>query len=99
MNALYREYRSRGLTLVLVDMVEDREQVDRTVKERGYIAPVLLDADGSVSRAYGVRATPTVFVIGQDSTVLGAAIGPRPWAEPAGRALLQALLRHSNSIR
>jgi len=39
-----------------------------------------------------VRATPTVFVIDCDGTLLGRAIGPHPWTEPAGRALLKALL-------
>ncbi len=93
MNALYQEFRGQGLTLLLVDMFEDRDLVAQAVKERHYVAPVVLDSEGPVSAAYGVRATPTVFVIDRDGTVLGEAIGPRPWAQAEGRALLQMLLK------
>jgi hypothetical protein len=62
------------------------------VKNRGYVAPVVLDLDGAVSEAYGIHATPTVFVIARDGTIVGRAIGPRPWTGPDGRALFQALL-------
>ena len=91
LNALHRELDARGLTLLLIDLHEDKETVRQAVRERQYTAPVLLD-EGRASQAYGVRATPTVFVIGRDGAVLGRAIGNRPWAEAEGRALLQALL-------
>jgi peroxiredoxin len=93
MNGLHKELEGQGFTLLLVDMGEDRETVARVVAERGYTAPVVLDSDERVKQAYGVRGTPTVVVIGRDGTILGRALGPRPWAGPAGRALLQALLR------
>ena len=96
-NALSSELRTQGLTVLLVDIAEDRATVARAVAERGYTAPVLLDSDGRVSGEYGVRGTPTVFVIGRDGRLLGRAIGPRPWAGPAGRTLLQTLLRGRGS--
>lgn len=95
MNALYQEFRSQGLTLLLVDMLEDRDLVAKVAKERNYVAPVLIDSDGRVMAAYWVRATPTVVVIGRDGSVLGKAIGRRPWGQAEGRALLQALLKGS----
>ena len=63
------------------------------MKARRYTARVLLDSDGKVSKAYRINATPTVFLIGRDGTILADAIGPRPWTEPEGRALLAALLK------
>jgi hypothetical protein len=45
-----------------------------------------------VAGAYGVTATPTVFVIGRDGLVLGRAIGRRPWVAAEGRALLGEIL-------
>ena len=89
---LARELGAEGLSLLLADIAESRAVVARAVSERRYTAPVVLDTDGRVTRAYGVRATPTVFVIDRDGTLLGRAIGPHPWTEPAGRALLKALL-------
>ena len=38
-------------------------------------------------------STPSVFIIGRDGMILESAVGPRPWTEPAGRALLEALVR------
>lgn len=92
LHPLARELDAEGLSLLLVDIREGREVVARAVSDRRYTAPVVLDADGRVTEAYGVRATPTVFVIDRDGTLLGRAVGPRPWTEPAGRALLKALL-------
>jgi hypothetical protein len=92
LDGLYRELAADGLTLLLVNLAEDRETVLRTVRDRGYAAPTLLDATGEVARAYRVRATPTTFVVGKDGTLRARAIGPRPWSGPDGRALLRTLL-------
>ena len=80
------------MTVLLVDIREDRAKVARAVAERGYVAPVVLDLDGAVSDAYGVNATPTVFLIARDGTIVGRAVGPRPWTGPDARGLFQALL-------
>jgi hypothetical protein len=89
---VHREWESQGVRVLLVDIREDRATVARAVKERGYAAPVVLDLDGRVSDAYGVRATPTTFLIARDGDLVGRAVGPRPWTGPDARALFQALL-------
>ena len=91
-NQLHREWDAKGVTVLLVDIREDRATVARTVAERGYVAPVVLDRDGDVTDTYGVNATPTAFLVARDGTIVGRAIGPRPWTGPDGRALFQALL-------
>jgi peroxiredoxin len=91
-NQVYREWEPKGVTVLLVDIREDREKVARAVAERGYVAPVVLDLSGEVTEAYGVRATPTTFLVARDGTIVGRAIGPRPWTGPDARALFQALL-------
>lgn len=80
------------MSVVLVNIREDRAKVARIVTQRGYAAPVALDLDGSVSEAYGIRATPTTFVIARDGTIVGRAVGPRPWTGSDARALFRALL-------
>ncbi len=92
-NTLQAELGKDGLAVLLVNVSEPREIVVRAVAARGYTAQVLLDADGRVTEAYRVQATPTVYLVGRDGTLLGRAVGPRPWTESAGRALLTALLR------
>ncbi len=97
-DSLQTEFGKDGLTVLLVSVTEPRETVARAVAARGYVARVLLDTDGRVTEAYRVQATPTVYLIGRDGMLLGRAIGPRPWTESPGRALLTALLR-SESVR
>lgn len=92
MNELHEEFRQRGLTVLLVNMREDPELVRRTVKTRGYTAPVALDTGGAVSAAYRVTGTPTVFLIDRRLDLVGRAIGRRDWAGTDGRRLLETLL-------
>jgi hypothetical protein len=92
-NALQQEMKDQGLTVLLVDLWEKPARVVQTVKERGYTMRVVIDPDGKVSNAYRVVGTPTVYLVGKDGTLLGTAVGPRPWTQAAGRALLAALLK------
>ena len=57
------------MTVLLVDIREDRQKVARAVTERGYVAPVVLDQTGEVTEAYGIHATPTAFLIARDGTI------------------------------
>jgi peroxiredoxin len=87
-----REYRGKGLTVLAIDIQEPREKVEAWVKSRTITSTVLLDADGAVSNAYKVRATPTVVLIGKDGKSVALALGNRPWADGKGKELLAALV-------
>lgn len=89
---VHREFGSRGLSILLINIQGSRDTVARWVKEKGITPRVLLDPDGTVTVAYRVTATPTVVLIGRDGKMVGRAIGIRAWTSPAGRALLNALL-------
>jgi hypothetical protein len=90
---LYGELRDQGLQVVLVNFREDAALVRRTVRERGYAAPVLLDLSGEVTgRAYGVFGPPTVYFVDRQGRLLGRAAGPRDWGAAAGRRFVEALL-------
>jgi len=91
-NQVHREWEPKGVTVLLVNIREDRQKVARTISERGYTAPTVLDPSGEVTAAYGVRATPTAFLIAPDGTIAGRAIGPRAWTGPDARALFQAIV-------
>ncbi len=92
-NRLYEELRPRGLEVRLIAFREDLEHVRRTVRERGYTAPVLLDASGDVTgRVWGVWGPPTVYVVDSQGRLLARGVGPRDWASPAARRLLEGLL-------
>jgi peroxiredoxin len=92
-NALYGELRDKGLEVLLVSFREDPGLVRRTARERGYVAPVLLDQSGEVTgKVYGVWGTPTSYLIDRQGRLVGRVLGPRPWESPAARKLLLDLL-------
>jgi len=81
---LHRELRSKGLEVLLIDFQEDPERVRRTVKERGYTAPVLLDESGDVTgKVYGVWGPPTVYLVDRQGRLVGRPPAPdRGTAQP-----------------
>ena len=92
-NALYKDYKAKGLEVRLIDFREAPDLVRKTVAERGYIAPVLLDESGDTSgRVYGVWGPPTVYLIDRQGRLIGRAAGPRGWESPAARSLIESLL-------
>ena len=63
-NALYNDYKARGLEVRLIAFRESADVVRRAATERGYTAPVLLDESGDTSgRVYGVWGPPTVYLV------------------------------------
>ena len=85
--------KGQGLEVVLITFRESADLVKRTVSERGYVAPVLIDESGDITgRLYGVWGPPTAYLIDRDGRLIGRAAGPRKWASPAARTLVKELL-------
>jgi peroxiredoxin len=93
LDALYRELNAGGLTVLLVNVGEDRPTVNRAVRRQQYAAPVVPDPECRAAALYGVRAIPTLFIIGRDGMVRGRAVSTRGWSGPVIYPLLDALLR------
>jgi hypothetical protein len=92
-NRAYSEFKDKGFEVLLVDFREDPATVKRTVRERGYVAPVLLDQTGDVTgKAYGVWGPPTLFFVDRKGQLVGRAVGPRGWDSPTAKAFIRALL-------
>jgi peroxiredoxin len=87
-----RDLKDKGLVVLAVSIREQPETVAAWAKKVNLGFPVLLDEEGVAMRAWRVTSTPTVFLIDRRGRVVGKAIGTKPWASPAGRALLDALL-------
>ena len=92
-DGLHQALAQDGLSVLLVNIGESRQTVARTASSRRYAASMLRDPSGKAADSFGVRGTPTVFIVGRDGMILGSAVGPLAWTEPAGLALLKALLR------
>ena len=54
---------------------------------------VLLDPPGIATRAWSITATPSAFLVDRDGRVVARAVGTRPWTDPEGRAVIEALLK------
>ena len=77
----------------LITFREDPALVRKTVADRGYTAPVLIDQSGDVTgRIYGVFGPPTTYFIDRKGRLIGQAIGARGWDTPQARAFVRALL-------
>ncbi len=78
---------------MLVSFRESPDLVKRTVRERGYTAPTLVDRSGEVAgQHYGVFGPPTTYLIDRQGRLLARGVGPHDWAGPAARALITDLL-------
>ena len=80
--------------MLLISFPEDSDLVKRTVAERGYTAPVLLDASGDVTgRVYGVFGPPTAYLVDREGRLVGRVVGGRDWASAAARDVIRGLVR------
>lgn len=79
--------------MLLITFRERAEVVKRAVTERGYTAPVLLDASGDVTgRAYGVFGPPTAYLVDREGRLVGRMVGGRDWSGAAARELIRAFV-------
>lgn len=89
---MQRDLKERGLVVLAVSIQESPAKVTAWVDKVGLAFPVFLDENGTVARAWRVTSTPTVYLLDRRGRVVGRAVGTKPWASPAGRAMLAALL-------
>jgi thiol-disulfide isomerase/thioredoxin len=67
MSALVGEFRSKGVTVVLIDVKENLATIKALLKELQIDQPIVLsDAEGKTSEKYELRFLPTTFFIGAD---------------------------------
>ena len=79
------------MTVLAINMGEDRDAITAWVKRWSVTSTVLLDPTVSVTKSYGIAYTPTVFLIDAAGRLVGKSIGRPRLERREGRALLQAL--------
>jgi peroxiredoxin len=75
---LYREYRDRGLSILAVNVRQDRDTAWAFVDDLGVSYPVLLDPEGAVARSYGVVGLPSTFFVDRDGRLRRRILGEAP---------------------
>ena len=92
-NRLYQEFKGQGLEVLLISFRESAELVKRIAAERGYLAPVLLDASGDVTgRVYGVWGPPTAYLVDREGRLVGRMVGAKDWSGAAARDLIRSFV-------
>ena len=72
----HRKHGNNGLAVVMVGR-GDREENRKKAMQHGIAFPVVLQEKWKLSREYGIFATPTGFLIGQDGVIVrNVATGP-----------------------
>ncbi len=84
---VYEANRARGLVVLGVNStIQDGESAARKfAAENGLTFPILLDADGSMSRRYLLRALPSTFIVDREGVIHSVIVGG-----PVSEAVLQS---------
>ncbi len=80
---VYDEWQSKGLIVLTVDIIgstpsETPSNLADFMKNNKYSFPVLLDVNREVTKSYGIKATPTNFLIDKDGIIREVKIGSFP---------------------
>jgi len=78
--------------VLAVNIAEPADQVKGYLVKHKLTFPALLDSDSRISNLYGVRGTPTRFLIDREGRLIAGSIGPRDWAGEEARRLIGHLL-------
>ena len=89
---VHQEFKDQGLTILAINLGEDKDELAAWVKRRKVTTTVLLDPNADVARSYAIAYTPTVFLIDRDGRLVAKSVGVRSWTGDKGRAVLRALI-------
>lgn len=90
---LHQHFKDRPFVIIGIDIKEEEDVVLRFVRDYGLSYPILLDTDGRVSMSYGVRSTPTKFLIDRKGRIIGLTLGYREWDTEEMRRLIELLMK------
>jgi peroxiredoxin len=92
MESLYNRFRDREFEMLAVNCMEEAAIVRNFKEEYNLTFPILLDSDGRVSNAYGIRAIPMTFLINKDGRIVVRFVGSIDWDTPEIHKALEMLL-------
>jgi len=92
MEILYKNFKNQGLEILAIDLRENINTVRRFIQENRYTFPILLDTNGNVGSAYGIRSIPTTYIIDRQGMIIGIVNGGIDWNTPQIISAFEALL-------
>ena len=73
--AIYQEYKDKGVVVIGVDIQETKEEVLQYVQEGGYSWTFVLDTTGEVTTNYQITGIPSSFFIDREGIIRAMNIG------------------------
>lgn len=92
MEALWKARRNESFRLIGINLSEPPERVKAYVAEMKLTFPIVIDRSGELAQTYGVRFTPTHFLIDRSGIVRAGGSGSRDWNGAAAHAAVRILL-------
>ncbi|WP_158080857.1 TlpA disulfide reductase family protein [Pelomonas sp. KK5] len=92
MELLATLYEKRGLLIECVNQHETDAAIKNFLDQLPMSLPILRDADGLTSRAWGARVFPTSVLVGRDGRAVATIVGQVDWNGPEARRWIEALL-------
>ena len=93
LDALYRKYRSRGLSVIAVNIDDDAQAARSFLKKVPVEFPVVHDPAKKIAAAYGVPDMPSSYVIDQQGTIRHVQVGFRAKDEAVLVGAIERLLK------
>jgi cytochrome c biogenesis protein CcmG, thiol:disulfide interchange protein DsbE len=60
---LYHQYHKRGLSILAINISQDKDTATAFIKDLNLSYPILLDTDGSIASRYAVASLPAAVII------------------------------------
>jgi thiol-disulfide isomerase/thioredoxin len=69
LDALYQQYRQRGLEVFAVNVDERRKDADTFLAEHPHVMPVVFDAKGESAKAFAIQGMPSSVIIDRQGNI------------------------------
>ena len=92
MEKLFKQFKEDDFVMVTINLKESSDKVSAFYEKHKLTFNALLDSDGNVGVAFGIRSIPTTFILDKQGGLLGKAMGPREWGGRKATELFQMLV-------
>lgn len=92
LQALAQRHASQGLRVATVNFKETPATIRQFTERVPLALPILLDREGEVAKAWGVRLFPTSLLLGRDGRVRWTVQGEVDWLSPPALSWITELL-------
>ncbi len=92
MEKLFQRMQGKDFVMLAVDFQEERDQVQGFMKQFRLHFPALLDTDGTVAAAYGIRGLPSTYILDRAGKIVAGVVGSRTWDSQESYAFFEQLV-------